>query len=106
MGDSGGEPEIVAIHQIASPVRLAGITCVRDEVLTADGGKFQVEVFPDGSCEPHLVMLSQEGVGGRTLEVNPITGDVEVFEGRREYERIDAGELFADAAGPGRLHAD
>lgn len=103
---SSGRSEIVLIHRIAAPVRLARIACVRDEVLVVDQGECRAAVFPRGTCEPHLVTLSQEGVGERTLEVNPITGDVEVFKGAREYERVDAGQLFAEAAAQGRLHAD
>ncbi len=91
-------PREILAHQVAPPVRIECLVRVRDEVLRADRGGIEVIVFPSGNCEAHLVTLTHEGVGSRTLEVNPITGDVLVFDGRRDYERVDPEELFGATA--------
>jgi prepilin-type N-terminal cleavage/methylation domain-containing protein len=76
-------------HRVADAVRIAQITWVDEEVLEATEGTVTVKARSDGTCTPHLVLLAT-GQDERTLEANPVTGDVTVFAERRTYETLSA----------------
>jgi prepilin-type N-terminal cleavage/methylation domain-containing protein len=76
-------------YQVGGGVRIAQITWVDEEIREATAGTVTVTARPDGTCTPHLVLLAT-GQDERTLEVNPVTGDVTVFAGRRSYETVSA----------------
>ncbi len=91
-------------HAVEAQVVMARVVLVRDGVEVAEHGSAQAMVMPGGTCEPHLVVLAAPDGGRRTLEVNPLTGDVTVFRGERDYGRI--GEAEKAGGRPAGVHAD
>jgi hypothetical protein len=85
--DAGSAP--ITLHSVRKPVLVTRLVLMRGEPEVIEAGRVEVAVSAEGTCEPHLVTLTRPGIGSWTLEVNPITGEVEVLEGLRDYERLD-----------------
>ena len=85
--------EYAVEYIVAAPVRMDRVEVAGEQLEEQSAGVAQVSVDANGRCEPHLVVLRQEGVGVRTLEVNPVTGDVAVFRDVHEYANVQVSDL-------------
>ncbi|MFO7892090.1 MAG: prepilin-type N-terminal cleavage/methylation domain-containing protein [Longimicrobiales bacterium] len=83
-------------HGIGGGLGIERLTWQADGPMERRGGAVELPVFADGTCVPHLVTLSDGARAAKTLEVNPVTGDVVVFDGRRDYEWRTPEELLAE----------
>jgi len=98
-GEDEEAPYEIIRHRVRAPVRIERLVVVRETVVTVVEGAVELNVFSGGICEPHLVTLRRAGAESRSLEVNPITGDVTVLAGRRDYALTDIDRLFGEGTG-------
>jgi type II secretory pathway pseudopilin PulG len=75
-------------YRLASGVAMRRLQLVGRTVEEFSYGAVDVPVFAGGTCPPHIIVLSARSGESRTLEVNPITGDVVVLEGAVRYSEV------------------
>jgi len=92
-------PREVLMHRIAPPVRIERVVRGGGGVRTSEAGQAEAVVSRQGTCDPHLVVLTQKDGACRTLEVNPITGDVSISPGRVDYAQVDPRKLLEASDG-------
>lgn len=90
------ESDFVVDYKVAAPVHIEQVEVAGELAETRTYGVVQVAVSADGRCAPHMVVLGQEGVGARTLEVNPVTSDVAEFPDAREYKVVAVSDLVGE----------